>query len=622
MCGICGILSKKPFGIDAHEAVIKMCDGMVHRGPDDEGTFSAPSFEMGMRRLSIIDLTGGRQPLYNEDKTVVVIANGEIYNYLELRQALEARGHVFRTNSDCEAIVHLYEEFDIDFAKRLRGMFSIAIWDVTRRQLILARDRMAEKPLYLFETDEILVFASELKGMLRSGVVPFDLDHAAINLYFHYNYIPEPYTAIKNVFKFPPAHIRVFDADTASTNLYRYWDMRDAQPLEAAPDEALLTAMRDTMSIITRADVPVGLALSGGIDSNLIGALVKEIGLNNIHTIGVGYRGCPECDEREDARAFAKMRGLQFHSVEVSTDEMTSFFPELVYWLDDPVSDVSGYGYYALMKRAREIGIPVMLQGHGADELFWGYPWVKEGSPLSDEKAKRLLDSGKASPGDVAAMIFIERTPGFQAAKEALPIYFTDDFQDRVAIGPSVYEFFSQALPWPDPDTDMTRLICEIYLAGNGIVQGDRLGMASSVEQRLPLVDHQFVETVIGLRKFESDNPLPAKARFKDALKPILPSHILNRAKRGFAPPLNEWMHALRREYGYGLRNGYLVHEGILRADRAMELLEDRHLEWRGAPLFYKMLVLEFWCRAMNSVHGVSCASASPRHTFSEGTYA
>lgn len=610
MCGICGIFSARPLDEPQRQAVRRMQAGLQHRGPDGGGEFGCEHLHMAMRRLSIIDLAGGWQPLYNEDKSLALVANGEIYNYLELQAELKARGHCLRTGSDCETILHLYEERGPDCVQALRGMFAFALWDAPRRRLLLARDRMGEKPLYLARRPEGLVFASELKGLLASGRVPFELDPASVNAFFHYNFVPEPGTPLAGVVKLPAGHTLLLELDGSNgvaETLERYWRLDQAPALEL-PDGAGLEAvgehlrgvLRETMRLVVRADVPVGVALSGGIDSSAIAALAAENCGDALQAVGVGYQGCPACDERSQARVLAKSLGLRFHEVEIAPEEYIRMFPELVWWTDDLIADVAGFGYFAVMRKARDKGIPVMLQGHGGDELFWGYPWVKDcvARALAAEPGALALHGAGAG----AAIPFFDVTPGFQAARNDLPGFWAEGFAQALAVAPPVESPFTLPLPWTRPDISITRLISEVYMLGNGISMGDRLGMASGVEMRLPLVDHRLVETVVGLRKASPDHELPGKARLKAALQGILPQEILDRPKQGFAPPVEDWMRALRGAYGESLEDGLLTSLGVFAPGQAPRLLEDGFLRWRGSPLFYKALVLEHWCRAMRGV--------------------
>ena len=634
VCGICGSVSRGP--IHDVEPVKRMRDALRHRGPDGEGSFRDAHVALGMRRLSIIDLTGGWQPLYNEDRSLVLVANGEIYNFVELRAELESRGHRFATGSDCETILHLYEEDGCDCVHRLRGMFAFALWDGRCRRLILARDRMGEKPLYLWERDGQLTFASELKALVQTGVVPFELDPHAIDLYFHYHYVPEPFTPIKGVRKLPAAHTLTVNVDPWRVTESRYWCIEDAPPLDGDPGE-LIRAELDTIGeLAVRADVPVGVALSAGLDSGALAALAARKVPGTMHAFSVGYPHRPPYDERADAQALAADLGLAFHDVEITTEEMVDSFPDLIKHRDDPIADISGHCYYAVMKRARAEGVPVVLQGQGADELFWGYPWVRQGAQESLQKlalwrkgwtalphylrpgcpagrsARDLwswarsccgLRDGwdryrrhRADPPD--RLVFYDLPGSFRMAHAELGGLYTPAFAESLGAA-TAFDLFTFPQPWPQVDLRITRLICDTYLQENGITQGDRLSMASSVELRLPFVDHRLVETVIGLRKSRADLRLPPKAWLKAAVKDLLPGCVLNRPKQGFAPPLSTWHRALFAAYGATLDDGYLVGAGVLDPNAARKLVPGPFPDSVVVPLSFKALVLETWCRAM-----------------------
>ena len=637
MCGISGIISRFPLSPGDLVAVRCMNAALIHRGPDDLGDFNNSHVSLAMRRLSVIDPAGGQQPIYNEDRSLVLISNAEIYNFIELRTELEARGHRFSAGSDCETILHLYEDYGIDCVHHLRGMFAFALWDSRSRQLLLARDRMGEKPLYLFERDGKLFFASELKALLRSGVVPFELDPIATNLYFHYQYVPEPATPIKGVRKLSPAHVLRVDVEPWQVKEICYWRMEDISPLDGDPAEVIRAELETVSELVIRSDVPVGVALSGGLDSSAIAALAVRRYPGSMHAFSVGYPGRPANDERDDAKALADYLGMPFHEIELTTAEMVAFFPELVYWRDDPIADISGYGYYAVMKLAREHGVPVVLQGQGGDELFWGYSWVRQAVQESLKKSAlwrkgaaaladylgikssgiwsrkglkdlamcltglhtgwKLFQHHKASSPE--RIVFYDLTPDFQMALSDVGNICTLTFMERID-GSSAFDLFTFPQPWPRIDVLMTQLICQTYLLENGIAQGDRLSMASSVELRLPLMDYRLVETVVGLRKSKPDYQLGPKAWFKGALKGILPDWVMDRPKQGFAPPVRDWHHALFAAYGSMLEDGYLVQAGVLRAQSAQELASGSFPAGAVAPLSFKALVLEMWCRKLS----------------------
>jgi asparagine synthase (glutamine-hydrolysing) len=639
MCGIAGIVSHRPIEPGEIAALGTMNDRLRHRGPDGEGQFRDGNVALAMRRLSIIDLAGGWQPLYNEDRSLAIVANGEIYNYVELRKQLEARGHRLTTSGDIETILHLYEEHGLDCVKHLRGMFAFALWDSKQRRLVLARDRMGEKPLYLYESHGTLLFASEMKALLASGLVPFELDPNAVDLYFHYQYVPEPLTPLKGVRKLDAAHLLTVDTNPWRVAERCYWRMEDAPPIEGEPATLIREELETVSKIVIRSDVPVGVALSGGLDSSAIAALAAREYPGTMHAFSVGYPGRPDHDERADASALANHLEMPFHDIELTTDEMVKFFPELVYWRDDPIADISGFGYYAVMKIAREQGVPVVLQGQGGDELFWGYSWVQEAARESARKMflaehgalvalprylgfrwprglSRLeigewthnlggLRSGLKSlqrdrHASANQLVFYDLISDFRASAQESKILYSHSFLDQLN-GSSAAGLFTFDRGQPNIDVALTRLICDTYLRENGVTQGDRLSMASSIELRLPLLDYRLVETVIGLRKAQTDARQPAKAWFKAAIKDLLPEWVMQRPKRGFSPPVTEWHRALFAAHGEKLADGYLLQHQILNHESAQQLSKGPFPHGAISPVSFKALVLEQWCRQVSN---------------------
>lgn len=636
MCGIAGIITRAPTTAEEIAAVRSANARLEHRGPDGSGEFQDDHILLTMRRLSIIDLTTGWQPLYNEDRSLVLICNGEIYNFVELRQRLESLGHRFTTHSDCETILHLYEEHGRDCVQHLRGMFAFALYDTKRKRLLIARDRMGEKPVYLYETNGGVLFASEMKAMLASGLVPFELDPNAVNLYFHYQYVPEPLTPLKGVRKLDAACLLTIDVEPWKVEEHRYWKMEDAPPLEGDPAKLIREQLETVSEIVIRSDVPVGISLSGGLDSSAIAALAAAKYPGTMKAFSIGYPGQLKNDERTDARALADELRMPFFDAELTTSEMVSFFPELIYWRDDPIADIAGFGYYSVMKLAREHNVPVVLQGQGGDELFWGYSWVQNAAHASTRKLKRASNPigtlasyvdvhlpGGLSRGHVGEwahslgglrqswnslqrdrdsspdqMVFYDLAPDFRGSMNEAPGLYSESFRAQLN-GSNATGLFTFNRPWPNIDVRLTRLICDTYLRENGVTQGDRLGMASSIEMRLPLLDHILVETVIGLRKAQSDVDKPPKAWFKAALKDLLPEHVINRPKRGFSPPVMEWHRALFAAHGESLRNGYLLQAGVLTEESARHLSTGYFPTDSVTPMSFKALVLEQWCRRM-----------------------
>lgn len=608
--------------------VRQMNRSMFHRGPDGEGFYFESNLGLAMRRLSIIDLEGGWQPLYNEDKSLVLFMNGEIYNYVELREELEKKGHVFSTRSDAEVIVHLYEEAGADCVKSLRGMFAIALWDKKQKTLLLARDRMGEKPLYLYTDRHRLLFASELRTLLASELVPKEITPEAVNQFFRYQYIPDPDTLIKNVRKVVPATYLLIN-EALEIKEQTYWKMEDAPLLDGDPVELMRERLGEIGKLIIRSDVPVGVALSGGIDSGLVAALASRQYNTPMHAFTIGYEGRPKSDERHTARRIAEHLGLTFHELELSTAEFLDSFPRICRACDDPISDISAFGYYSVSKAAKAQGVPVLLQGQGGDELAWGYSWVRSAYTLAALK-KRIRANNAGAKRELLRLIVNERISQprirknwrdllglrkyasqlkrLKAYPDALPFYDTlDGFNDDYSslYGPLLEGYGKQGFSFEakageSDDIALTRLICYTYLLENGIAQGDRLSMSNSVELRLPLIDYKLVETVIGLRKKHPDRYEAPKKIFTDVAREMLPDWLFAMPKRGFTPPVEVWTKSLLARYGERLAEGNLVRMGVVNPRAAKRLHEGVRTPSIGFPLFFNALVLEFYLDLLN----------------------
>lgn len=628
MCGICGAISDEV--IDP-VMVKKMNKALIHRGPDGEGELNEDGISLAMRRLSIIDLQSGWQPLFNEDHSLALFINGEIYNYVELRKLLTEKGHRFSTSVDGESILHLYEDYGTDCLRYLRGMFAFALWDKTRRQLFIARDRMGEKPLYILEQGHILLFSSELRSLMASGQVTFDLDPVAIDMFFHYHYVPEPYTPLLGVRKLPAGHYVLIDQDTMNLSEECYWKMEQAPPLNGNPSEIIREKLDEIANLVIRADVPVGVALSGGIDSGAIAALAVNHYKDDMHAFTVGYEEQSESDERVTAQKVAAYLNLPFHEIELTNRDFIQNFTRMCNIMDDPIADISAFGYYSVSKAAREAGVPVLLQGQGGDELFWGYPWVR--NMYHYAQLKKGLLKGKKGFADYYMLKFRERytkpnlkkfTKGLLGYREAMDLYnrhrkekaqlfpfydcfegfnwpdkFTNAFYGnrfKVALtGLNAKSIFTLADGWSEPEITLTKLISTTYLRENGIAQGDRLSMANSVELRLPLVDYQLVETVIGLRKNHNDALMPGKAWLNGAIQDLLPPWLFTLRKRGFEPPVKKWMELLLQDHAEILAGGQLVQKEIINGDMAERLSQGLINPKVIFPVYFSALVLEHW---------------------------
>jgi asparagine synthase (glutamine-hydrolysing) len=638
MCGIAGIVAREPITDEDYRAVLRMQQALARRGPDGAGVHRSRHAVLAMRRLSIIDLATGWQPLYDETGRIALVANGEIYNYRELRIELEHQGYRFKTGSDCETIVHAYASAGERALSSLRGMFAFALWDEARQRLWLARDRMGEKPLYLYRTDSYLLFASELKALLASGLIPRRLDREALERYFFVGYVPEPGTPVAGVEKLPAGHDVTIDVAPWRVIQRRYWRLCEADESRADPTEVLAAQLDEIANLTIRADVPVGVALSGGLDSTLIACMASRHYAGRLHAFTVGYDVDSRGDETEDARRIADHLGIAFHPIRVSTHEIAEDFPLLVRATDDPIADIAGYGYFRLMKAARANGVPVMLTGQGGDELFWGYPWLRRAAHAT----RRLLAiaRGNAPAPGLLAALRPEAPASFDAkgilrwasaafgihdrlrlrarlntrlADPTLPLFYElaahHDEAGYVRRAQSVFgaklgrvcasPAASIATPARGlaPDLAVTELICSTYLLENGLAQCDRLSMWWSVECRVPLVDYRLAEDVIGLRRHCSDLDLPPKAWLRKAAARFVPEFALGRPKRGFTPPVRHWIGELFSHYGSTLRKGRLVEQGVIteKAGRDFAVFDPTRTPF--SPWAYQALVLEIWMR-------------------------
>ncbi len=632
MCGIIGVARNGGLTENDRRLMRQMADGIHHRGPDGEGFFVDQRVAIGMRRLSIIDVEGGRQPLANEDRTVFVVANGEIYNFVELRKELEGRGHRFRGGSDCETIVHLYEELGKDCVGRLRGMFAFALIDLTRNLLILARDRVGEKPLLLAETNDHIVFSSELTPLVAAGVVPFELDADAVRMYYHWGFVPEPATPIRGVRKLPAGCILALDLVSGQRQEERYWSMDDEPAADGEPVACIREELDQIARIVFRSDVPIAIGLSAGIDSSAILSMAKRHASQPIAAFSIGYEGSTWQDESFLAEAYARQLGVDFHRVVVREDDVIRNFPEMCGVRDEPIANLTGVSIYMLMKAVRSEGFPVFLSGLGGDELFWGYEWHRRATRASLRKDRlwkgaagfadyldvrmppvsatgainwledlgglksgmRQFERDRTSSRD--SLVFWDTRREYQLAERLLGTIAGPALRDSVA-EPSAP--FTGPEYWRDIKASMVERLFATYLRSDGLGQTDRLSMACSVESRTPLVDHRLIELVGALRRRHDDFPLGHKAWLRAAFRAYVPESILARRKRGFTPPWRRWNRRLAASFGPQLLGGVLVSQGLLRNDSIRSLVNVFDWARRPAPLTVESVILEQWARAV-----------------------
>jgi asparagine synthase (glutamine-hydrolysing) len=553
MCGICGVVQ---IGGDAREVVRPevldaMTDAMTHRGPNDRGTYAAPGVAFGVRRLSIVDVEGGHQPFPNEDGTVWGMQNGELYNHAELRRELERSGHRLKSVCDTEILPHLYEAHGVEFQQRLRGKFGLAVWDVRRRRAIIARDPLGIKPLYWAQSGDLVVFASELKSLLASGLVEPRLDYAAIDAYLTLGYVPAPATPLAGVQKLLPGHRLVVDADGARTE--RYWSFPlpapDRTRTEEDTAEELVDRLEESVRLRLMSDVPLGAMLSGGIDSSLIVALMARNMSNPVKTFSVGFAEAGDANELSAARAFAASVGADHQEIELSLMDANLDLTEITWFMDEPVADLSSIGFLMLSELASS-HVTVALAGQGADELFGGYskhqaasfcgPWERlprslrttaaHAVPFKSDRVKRLLRTLQArDPADrLVAM------SGKIDAATRLRL-FSGGMAGRTgsAANDSIRAKLGGATG--DPLAMTLFLDGQMALVDDMLHYFDRASMARSLEVRVPFLDHHLVEFAA---------TIPSSLKVKGLTK----KYILRRAAEGLVPPDVLWA---RKKIGF-----------------------------------------------------------------------
>ncbi len=553
MCGICGVLRR---GADADPSVLEaMSSALVHRGPDDQGTFVDGPVGLAARRLSIIDLEGGHQPISNEDATVHAVQNGEIYNHTELRRELETRGHAFRTRCDTEVLVHMYEEYGPDFVERLRGMFAIAIWDARRRRLLLARDRFGIKPLYVNRSGGELAFASELKALVRMPGFRREVDPRALEAFLAFNSIPGPLSIFKDTEKLLPGHVLLADEHGAEAHEYaRPAPLPERREGMAALEEELRDRLRDSVRAHLVADVPVGVLLSGGVDSSALAALAAEESGERVQTFSIGFEE-REFNELELARLVAKRYDTDHHELIVRPDA-AEMLPRLAEVFDEPLADSSALPTYLVSELASQ-NVKVALSGEGGDELFGGYytyvadlmaprlgplaalarPLVERlpsgsGKVSFDYKAKRFARGARLAP--------LER---HHAWKEI----FSPDA--RAELGASsgydpldVYREHYARTAGAQPLVRMQEMDLNVYLVDDLLVKTDRASMAHSLEARVPFLDTQVSDLALALPTSMKVRGFAKKRLLRKAMEPLVPKEIIQGKKQGFSIPAAAWL--------------------------------------------------------------------------------
>jgi asparagine synthase (glutamine-hydrolysing) len=613
VCGIAGIVNLSDRQV-LMEELRSMCAVMVHRGPDDAGYHLGGDVGLAMRRLSIIDLKTGHQPVCNETGSVVVVLNGEIYNYQELRSDLQRRGHTFRTGTDTETIAHLYEEYGRDCVNKLRGMFAFALWDADRHCLFVARDRLGIKPLYYVEVDGRLAFASELKALLQLPEVERRLNWDAVNHLFMSLATPSADSIILGVHKLEPGHMLTAVAGKG-WHTQRYWDIHfeaDYSHDEQYFVEQLREILTESVRLHLVSDVPVGAFLSGGVDSSAVVATMARLSSRPIKTFSIGF-GEPSYDESVHARRVAERFGTDHHELILEPD-ITDVLGELAWHLDEPFGDSSAIPTYMVSKLAAK-EVKVVMSGDGGDELFAGYDkYVVEARERPRDRIPAVVRNalgkiGATMPDGAKGRNFL-RHLGLEGADrylDASTLFKADGL--NTLFRPDIRELMSHGSAWGDARavlseagdhwlSKLQRWDLKHYLPLDILTKVDRMSMAHSLEARVPLLDHKFVEFAacippeFKLRRGET------KWIFKRALSGVLPPQVLKRRKQGFAVPLGAWFRGRLTGYMAELllsetsRRRGIFDQGYIRRLLAM------HENGRNLDLqLWTLISFELWCR-------------------------
>ena len=600
-----------------------MCGALVHRGPDSRGLFLREGVGLGVQRLRVIDLETGDQPIYNEDGSVVVVLNGEIYNFQELRARLERSGHTFATRTDTEVIVHLYEEEGTRCVESLHGMFAFALWDARLHQLLIARDRVGKKPLFYSERDGVLTFASELNALLEDEGIPHELDHRALDCYLAYEWVPTPLTPFRAVRKLPPASTLVFR--DGAVDIDRYWRLDYGRKLTHCSPAELQEQIREGIRAAVRrrmvADVPLGAFLSGGIDSSAVVAAMAEASSEPVKTFSIGFES-ETLNELEHARTVAREFATDHHELVVRPDAV-EMIPAIVRRYGEPFGEPSALPMFYLAEMARR-HVTVALSGDGGDESFAGYPRYPTNVLLGRlDRLPRAIRAGAAGLGSRMPTSGTIDSPLSRARRMALALpmdpgaryvgymselngldrqaLYTQEY--REAVGASCA---SQVLLQPWGHSTAAALIDRMldvdvntYLPDNHLVKADIATMAHSLEVRSPLLDHELMELAAAVPADMKVRGLQKKVVLRDALRGWLSDEVLDRPKQGFQLPIAEWfrgeLHGWARDVllDPGARSRGYFHEPYVRA-----LLDDHAAGGRdySRPI-WSLVIFEVWHR-------------------------
>ena len=642
MCGICGIVNLNSEEPVDRPVVIRMTNALSHRGPDDDGFFFDRNVGLGHRRLSIIDVAGGQQPIYNEDESAVIIFNGEVYNFADLRRDLLPRGHVFRTRSDTETILHGYEQYGDDCVERLRGMFAFAIWDLGKKRLLLARDRLGIKPMYYCWTGRCLAFASEIKSLLQVPQVPRAVDPEALDLYLSLRYVPGPRTFFSSIHKLQPGHVLILEK--GEIRIRQYWDIQYEDGPAARPQEyaeQLEQLLNESVRLRLISEVPLGVFLSGGLDSSSILAVMTRIagkGSERIKTFSVGYEAGnaeeEKANEFEYARQAAKAFNADHHEFELKAAEFGEFLPDLVWYLDEPMADPTCIPLFYISRVAREY-VTVVLSGEGADEILAGYNIYnrmlaleqvhtvlgKLGSALLPALSQLVPGEAVRNYVHLAAQPLNQRYTGVSRAfreevkQQLLGTNRGKNSDEKLA---AVFSPYYEAVKGTSPLNRMLYVDAKTWLVDDLLLKADRMTMANGMELRVPFLDHHVVEFAARLPLEFKLAHGTGKQLLRKIMQPKLPASILQRTKKGFPVPTQSWLRGPLRGM---VRDALLRSNSACRRFLSLPTIErlvrenesgavDRHQE------IWTLLVFEYWHSLF-----IESRSADPNRQFAANEF-
>lgn len=641
MCGICGIINSELPESTNIEIVERMCNSMTHRGPDDWGVKSFGSSCLGMRRLSIIDTSPkGHQPMSNEDETLWVVCNGEIYNFREKTKWLKGRGHLFRSEADVEVILHLYEEFDNEFLNHLRGMFAFAFWDENKKEFYLVRDRLGIKPVYYSENNGTLLFASELRALICSGLIKPEIDLNSLDYYLSFGYVPQPYTLLNKIRFLLPGHFLY--AKDKHIEITKYWDFPKSGDTDIRFNEIIPKTrqlLEESILLHQVSDVPIGAFLSGGIDSSAMVGLMSSLSDEPVRTFSIGFEQTPShYNELDIARITSRRFKTKHSEVIVTGQDVLNEIDNIIGYIDQPSFD--GINSYFVSKAAKEGGVTVALSGLGGDELFGGYGSYKTipkfanalklwgRIPINFKKSivniismQKTFGLNKSQNKKISRMVWADTPIGLYAIarlllwpEEKKQLYssemnlFLSSNQKRQTI----LELLTNTV---NLDSNLWHIISELemqtYMSWRLLRDTDVMSMAHSLEVRVPIIDHKLVEFICGLPSgWEKSLGFP-KRLLKKALSDILPQEVLNQPKHGFEFPLEIWMkNELKPLVEDTLSETTIKNRGLFKHGEIFRLYQSFLKGELSYPIIWQFVVLELWMQ--NFLDGNSKSNLTP----------